>query len=216
MRGRGRLEERPVDVDPAGHAERHGHGHVLQRQPAPHGDTRGAGAHGGAARLGFGPRPRPLTWTRRTAAARPRWLPARRKCGRCPAPRMPRRGRAGRCGRRCRRRCGSASGAPCSTARPAGPPHSEALVSGTGGEGKGRGTAPEGPVTDRPPPRRCGRARAAAGARPGAADAQLLPRPDQLRPGRVLAVAGGGTSHGFQISFTRPLFAPGGPGGTGE
>lgn len=56
-------------------------------------------------------------------------------------------------------------------------------------------------MTDQPRPRRCGRARVAAGARPGAADAQLLPRPDQLRPGRVLAVAGGGPSHGLQISF---------------
>ncbi|XP_051484771.1 GPI mannosyltransferase 3 isoform X3 [Apus apus] len=50
--------------------------------------------------------------------------------------------------------------------------------------------------------RRCRRARPAAGAEPGAAGAQLLPGPDQLRPGRVLAVAGGGTPHGLPISLS--------------
>lgn len=33
---RGRLEDGPVDVQPAGHAERYGHGHVRQRRPSPH------------------------------------------------------------------------------------------------------------------------------------------------------------------------------------
>lgn len=55
--------------------------------------------------------------------------------------------------------------------------------------------------------RRCRRASAAAGAHGGVADAQLLPRPDQLRPGRVLAVAGGGAPHGLQISFVAPPLA---------
>ncbi|XP_039246023.1 GPI mannosyltransferase 3 isoform X1 [Pipra filicauda] len=50
--------------------------------------------------------------------------------------------------------------------------------------------------------RRCRRARTAAGALRGSAGAQLRPRPDQLRPGRVLAVAGGGASHDLQGYLT--------------
>lgn len=35
-----RLEDGPVDVEPAGHAERHGQRHLRQRQPPPHGGKR--------------------------------------------------------------------------------------------------------------------------------------------------------------------------------
>lgn len=35
-RGAGRLEDGPVDVEPAGHAEGHGQSHLRQRQPPPH------------------------------------------------------------------------------------------------------------------------------------------------------------------------------------
>lgn len=83
----GRLEERPVDVEPAGHAERHGHGHVLQRQPPPHAGRRCCRAHGHAwggrartaarPRLGFGPRPRcPHLNAGYSRAPASRWLQA--------------------------------------------------------------------------------------------------------------------------------------------
>lgn len=65
--------------------------------------------------------------------------------------------------------------------------------------------APARPVTDSlSPRRRCGQAGAAAGSGGGATGAQLLPCADQLRSGRVLAGAGGGASHGLQISFPAP------------
>lgn len=106
-----------------------------------------------------------------------------------------------------RSRCGSASVGRCCTRPLKEPPRSRAPVSD--GEGTGR-DGKEGPLTRALRfRRRRRRDRGSDGPGSGRAGAELRAGAHQLRPGRVLAVAGGGAPPGLRISFTaRPPRAP--------